>query len=131
MTLKRRKTVLVIDDDQTDVDSTAALITTWGHRAVCAYDGASGILLARSEHPDVILIGMDMPGLGGYAVAKKLRSEPQFKNTLLIAVTGIANSTSRKLASRKVFDLHCAKPFDPAYLRQVISYERDDSASEP
>ncbi|MGQ7390175.1 response regulator, partial [Streptococcus suis] len=60
------------------------------------------------------------PGLSGYEVARQLRQDPAFQDTLLVAVTGYGQDEDRHRSADAGFDHHLVKPVDPGTLRQVL-----------
>ena len=111
--------VLVIDDN---VDATRALkrlLRVMGYSVTIAQDGQSGIDLARQLHPDVILLDIGLPRMDGYAVARHLRSLPDFVTTRIIALTGYGQDASEKVRAAGM-DRHLVKPVDADELQAAI-----------
>ncbi|HYC61186.1 MAG TPA: ATP-binding protein [Thermoanaerobaculia bacterium] len=79
--------ILVIDDDET----VRYTIVSFARRAQSvileADNGLAGIALAQSEHPDVILLDLMMPGIGGHEVLQRLKSDPQTSAIPVVVVT--------------------------------------------
>ena len=67
--------LLIVDDERRMADLLRKGLTEEGHTAVCAYDGAEGLALAKNYEFDVIILDIMMPKLSGYELAKRLRSE--------------------------------------------------------
>jgi DNA-binding response OmpR family regulator len=67
--------LLIVEDETHMADLLRKGLTEEGHNAICAYDGAEGLDLARSYEFDVIILDVMMPKLNGYDVAKRLRAE--------------------------------------------------------
>jgi len=66
--------VLTIDDDSSMTELLGVLLRSQGMEVLSCNNGAQGIELARSEHPDIILLDLIMPGTDGWEVCKTLRS---------------------------------------------------------
>ena len=66
--------LLIVEDETHMADLLRKGLTEEGHNAICAYDGAEGLDLARSYEFDVIILDVMMPKLNGYDVAKRLRA---------------------------------------------------------
>jgi CheY-like chemotaxis protein len=114
--------VLVVDDFPDQVDSLALLLTLWGHRPMCAYDGAAALELARAQPPDVALLDLEMPGgVDGYELARRLRARPETARTLLVAVTGSGQERDLRRCREAGFDHHLLKPFDTRQLEQILT----------
>jgi serine phosphatase RsbU (regulator of sigma subunit)/DNA-binding response OmpR family regulator len=69
-------TVLVVDDDPISRDFLRTLLGYRGHLACEAADGATGLMLARRQPPDLVITDVLMPDLDGYELARMLRSQP-------------------------------------------------------
>jgi len=79
-----------------------------------AYDGPTGIALAREFAPDVVLLDLGMPGMSGYDVARALRA--QGSRQTIVAVTGWGDTAAKRQAREAGFDHHLVKPVDEADL---------------
>ena len=110
MQKNKRKTVLVIDDDRNAADLLMIVIRGRGHEAHVAYDSRTGLDLALQLTPDVIFYDVGMAHSGGYRVAQILRGQPQFDNTLLIALTEYGSEDDRMHALRAGFNKQLRKP---------------------
>ena len=102
--------VLVIEDNVDGAETLAAVLELHGHRAHIATDGLLGLTKARELKPDVILCDLDLPGLDGYEIARRLRAEGEMLATRLIALSGYAGATDKQLALEAGFTAHLAKP---------------------
>ena len=81
--------ILIIDDQRDSADTMAMLLRMIGHEVRTAYDGPTGLDLARLQPPEVVLCDVSMPGMSGLEVARRLRRELGLRDALLVAVTGI------------------------------------------
>lgn len=124
MTIPRKK-ILIIDDDRDGADALGTLLRLWGHDTEVAYDGYSGLLLANRTNPEIILVDLAMPGLDGFEVVRQLRQEPKFKRTLIAALTGYADVSTRQRAHESGFSLHCRKPLEPDDLQELIAHHEN------
>jgi CheY-like chemotaxis protein len=80
------------------------------HEVQVAYDGESGLKLAKKFHPEVVLLDIGLPGIDGYEVAKRLRGEPEGDHLLVAAVTGYGQEEDRRRSKEAGFDEHLLKP---------------------
>jgi two-component system alkaline phosphatase synthesis response regulator PhoP len=84
------KKILLIDDDVDFVAANRLLLEAKGYCVVKAYDGDSGIALAKEEIPDLILLDVMMThDTEGFDVSRRLKDIPELKNTVVIMLTGI------------------------------------------
>ena len=74
--------------------------------------------------PDAILLDIGLPDSSGYEIARLLRADPSFSETLLIALTGFGSVSDRRRALDAGFDQHLTKPIDFAALRRALQRGR-------
>jgi len=117
----QRLSVLVVDDNVDAAQTLEALLEAHGHRALVAFDGETGLKLARENVPDVILLDIGLPGMNGYEVARAIRGTPALQGVVLAAVTGYGTDEDRREAVDAGFDVHLSKPVDYVTLCQRIA----------
>lgn len=102
------------------------LLTSFGHQALEAHEGAEGIEKARREKPDLILVDIHMPRMDGYEVARILSADTECSQIPLVAVTALAMVGDRERILSSGFSGYIAKPIDPeAFSTQVGGYLRE------
>ena len=69
--------ILIVDDSPTEVHVMKKALERHGYRTAVAVDGAEGIRLARSMHPDLIFMDIVMPGVNGYQATRTLLNDPE------------------------------------------------------
>ncbi|HET9024731.1 MAG TPA: PAS domain S-box protein [Burkholderiaceae bacterium] len=116
-----RKRVLVVDDNVDAAESVAMILRLSGYDVRCTYDGVSALDAAKAYHPDVVVLDIGLPGISGYEVARRLRLDPEFEDTPLVAVTGYGQEADRRRSEKAGIDYHLTKPVDPATLQQLLS----------
>ncbi len=110
---------LVIDDTRDAADVMQMLLECEGAATEVAYDGASGIALARQKNPHVILLDIGMPDMDGYDTCRAIRQLPG-QNALIIALTGWGQEEVKQRALQAGFDAHLTKPVEPDKLTELI-----------
>jgi signal transduction histidine kinase len=123
--------ILVVDDNQDSACSMTLLLELQGHQVQVAHAGQAALQLAAQSNPDVILLDIGMPGMNGYEVAKHLRSQPAFADTLLIAVTGYGRASDVKQTESAGFDHHLVKPIDYDKLQSLLEARSSRRAGSP
>ncbi len=113
--------ILIADDNQDAAETLALLMRLARHEVHVACDGAAALELAERIRPDVALLDIGMPGLTGYEVAERIRSEPWGREVLLIAVSGWGQQSDKDRAQMAGFDLHLTKPVDPSEFEQLMA----------
>jgi len=111
--------VLVVEDDEDTRFLYAESLVHLGYRVAGERDGASGIEAAFRLRPDVILMDMSMPGIGGVEAIRTLKADPRTRDCLVVVVTG--SGMKWFAAARDAgCDVFCRKPFDPTAIVHVL-----------
>jgi len=71
--------------------------------------------------PDVVLLDVMMPGIDGYEVCRRLKSEPRVGNSLVVLMTAGDQAAERARAREAGADLYVPKPFSPAELLRLVT----------
>lgn len=109
--------VVHIEDRRENRILVRKLLEAAGHEVIDAVDGVTGIDLATSVSPDMVLIDINLPGLDGYEVVTKLRGQPGLTETPIVAVTAEGD---RDRAVALGFDGLIAKPIQVATFESVL-----------
>src|SRR6185436_11391278 len=83
--------ILHIEDDPANRLLVKKLLTSAGFEVIEAADGLEGVRKAMTERPDLVLVDIAIPGLDGYEVTLRLRSEPQLRGVPIVALTAEGN----------------------------------------
>jgi CheY-like chemotaxis protein len=111
---------LVVDDNVDAAHCLALLLQLNRCEVRTAHDGANALKVADSFQPDVILLDIGLPGMDGYEVARRLREQPAFAKTILVAITGYGREEDVARSREAGFDCHLVKPVDPARLQSLM-----------
>jgi CheY-like chemotaxis protein/anti-sigma regulatory factor (Ser/Thr protein kinase) len=114
-----RLRALVVEDNRDARDMLRALLELSGHEVHEAEDGDQALEVAARVELDVALIDIRLPGLDGYEVARRLKSQGHPRR--LIALTGYGQPDDVKRAREAGFDAHLLKPVDPDALARALS----------
>src|SRR5947208_289157 len=114
----RRLRVLVADDCPDTRKSLRLLLKSWGCDCREAADGEEAVHLAVEFLPDIVLLDILMPGLGGYEAARRLRH--LVPSSRLIALTGHSGAGDVLAAVEAGFDHFLIKPCPPTELRKLL-----------
>ena len=123
-------TILHIEDEPANRLLVRKLLTPAGFEVIEAVDGIDGIKKARGCRPDLILVDIAIPGMNGYEVTLRLRSEPQLQGVPIVAITA---EGSRDASLAVGCDGFLQKPIDArSFARNVRGYLRGErEASTP
>jgi PAS domain S-box-containing protein len=112
--------ILVVDDNRDAAESLGLLLSAEGHTVQMAFDGLMALELAASFEPEVVLLDIGLPGLDGYAVAQRLREQPETRAALIIAITGYGQGEDRARAIALGFDHYLIKPVDLTQINELL-----------
>ena len=114
--------VLVVEDNLDTVHTLVTLLRQDGHEVDFAINGYAALEVAERFRPEVVLLDLGLPGMDGFDVCARLKSEPAFTGIRIIAVTAYAHDEHRVRSRAAGCDLHIAKPYDP---RQLLAAVRE------
>ncbi|MBL8287680.1 MAG: response regulator [Rubrivivax sp.] len=127
--------ILVIEDNPVNLELMQYLLLAWQYEVLTATNGAQGLALAASQRPDLVVCDIQMEGIDGYEVARRLRADPALCHIPLVAVTAFAMVGDHEKALAAGFDRHLPKPIDPASfiaaIQPLLSGERVPPAPRP
>jgi PAS domain S-box-containing protein len=113
--------VLVVDDNEQLARGMARLLSRAGHEVRVARDGPAAVEVAREYLPEYILLDIGLPGMDGYEVARRLRSEESSSRAQLIAVSGYGQPDDIRRAHEAGFDRHLVKPVNTEALMALLA----------
>jgi PAS domain S-box-containing protein len=117
--------VLIIEDNRDTAESLSTLLQMEGHKVNVAYDGPSGVELARTVQPDVVLCDVGLPGgMDGYQVVRSIRAD-QTMEPHLFALSGYGQNEDRRQAREAGFHRHFVKPVDYRELSEALAMASD------
>ncbi|MEO5714939.1 MAG: ATP-binding protein [Luteolibacter sp.] len=116
-----RGRILVIDDGVSTADILSMFLDLEGYDTRTAYNGATGLEIARDHCPQVAFIDIGMPEMDGNETARRMREIPGCESTILIALTGWGQEDDRRKTQEAGFNHHLVKPAAPATLREMLA----------
>lgn len=114
------KKVLVIEDNENNLYLMRFILGQLGHTVIEARDGASGVEMARTSMPDLILMDIQLPVMDGYDATRRIREEDALKEVPIIAVTSYAMPGDREKTLNAGCTAYVEKPIDPASFIKVL-----------
>ena len=119
----RRKTLLVVDDEPTNVDLIRELVAEAGLplEFVSASNGHEAVVRAHELGPDLILMDLKMPGLDGWEATRRLKADPATARIPVIALTAQAMPGDRDQALAAGCEGYVTKPIDIAALLALLA----------
>jgi len=113
--------VLVVEDDVAVAESTVLWLTMEGYETRVVHTGEAALEQAPKFHPQIVLLDIGLPGMDGYATARRLRAMDNGAELYLVAVTGYGNEEAQTRSRQAGFDYHLVKPVDPKVLGGLLS----------
>jgi two-component system, cell cycle response regulator DivK len=113
-------TILIIEDNRTNMKLATLLVRNAGHAALCAVDAETGLTLARSERPHLILMDIQLPGIDGLAATRLLKQDPATAAIPVIALTAMAMRGDDQKTKDAGCDAYITKPLRYQELYEAI-----------
>jgi len=115
------KKILIVDDEQDTLSVLGKGLTAEGYLIIKADNGGDALVVATSEHPDLIILDVLMPGMDGGEVARRLKGIPETEDIPVIFLTGMfpkreEEKEGHTVAGHVLFD----KPYDILKLATAI-----------
>ena len=113
-----QKTILIVDDDRELVDGLRLVLERQGYRVLQAHDGGQGKQFIYNQRPDLVILDMMMPRMGGYPVLEHFKDKPDTPPIIMIT----ANEGSRHKMYAEVLGVvdYIRKPFATEKLLEAV-----------
>ena len=115
-----KATILLVEDTKEVTMMIKDYLELAGYKVVTAQDGVDAIVQAKLVRPDLILMDVQMPRMDGLEATRKLRSEPNFRATPIIALTALAMPSDRERCLEAGMDEYISKPVNLKVLVKII-----------
>lgn len=116
-----RATILIVDDDARGRDTLEAILTGLGHELRFAQNGQDALTQARENPPDLILLDIMMPGIDGFEVCRRLRTDSVLAAVPVIMTTALDDKASRIAGIDAGADDFISKPMDRLEIRARVN----------
>jgi len=103
-------TILVVEDNAANLKLAAFLLESAGHTVISARDAEAGLTLARSEHPALMLMDIQLPGMDGLVATGLLKADEATRGIPVIALTALAMKGDEERIRAAGCDGYIAKP---------------------
>jgi two-component system, cell cycle response regulator DivK len=104
--------ILLVEDNEMNRDMLSRRLERKGYQVLLAVDGRSGVEMARTQAPDLVLMDMSLPVLDGWEATRLLKAAPDTRHLPVIALTAHAMSSDRGKALEAGCDDYDTKPID-------------------
>jgi len=121
--------ILVIEDNPANMKLASLLLTNVGHSVLSAVDAESGLVIARADQPDLILMDIQLPGMDGLTATALLKKDPATVAIPVIALTAMAMKDDQEKTRVAGCDAYIAKPLRYQEFYRVIDQLLSKAAS--
>jgi putative two-component system response regulator len=112
--------ILAVDDEQINLDLLVRLLSQHGYQVETALDGEAALLAIERLPPDLVLLDIQLPGIDGFEVCRRIKQNPATRLIPVVLVTGL-NAREHKIRGIDAgADDFLSKPFDTAELRARV-----------
>lgn len=129
-----REKILVVEDDPAALRLVTFTLESAGYEVIPAVNGIEGLRKAQEEQPDLLVLDLMLPGIDGYEVCHRLRSDPAGRERRLpiLMLTAKSQETDRAMAEKMGVDLYLSKPVPPeeitAAVHSLLSQRQEEHA---
>ena len=120
--------ILIIEDNPTNMKLANTVLSRSGYQVMEASDAEAGLLLIKAEHPDLILMDIQLPGMDGLTATGILKQDPATRHIPVIALTAFAMKGDKEKMLAGGCDDYLTKPIDYKVLLQTVASLLDDGA---
>jgi len=122
--------ILIVEDNPRNMRLFSMILKAAGYTLLEAADGDEALAKAVQEHPDLILMDVQLPGLSGLDVTRRLRQMPGFERVPIIAISAYAMKGDRERIIEAGCDTYLSKPVNTRELPAVVAAMLADRESE-
>jgi len=104
--------ILIVDDNPTNLKLLEYLLSSRGYEVRSAADAQQALTLVESFHPRLMLVDLQLPGMDGRELTRRLKSDPRTHDVIIVAVTAYAMKGDEEKARAAGCDAYVTKPID-------------------
>ncbi len=117
------KTVMIVEDNELNMKLFNDLLQSQGYSTIQTANGMEALNLARSHHPDLILMDIQLPEISGLEVTKWLKEDEELRHIPVVAVTAFAMKGDEERILAGGCEGYISKPISvPHFLETIASY---------
>lgn len=127
-----REPILVVDDNAVNLKLIRVLLTSEGYDVRVAVDAEDALTTLSSFAPRLILMDIQLPGMDGFALTRKLKADPAFRDVIIVALTAYAMIGDEQRVREAGCDGYLSKPIDTRTFPSLVArYLGTDVAQRP
>jgi CheY-like chemotaxis protein len=113
--------ILVVDDNPTNAKLVAYVLARAGYRVATAADATEALAAIASARPRLILMDLQLPGIDGFELTRRLKADPATAAIVIVAVTAYAMTGDEDRARAAGCDGYLPKPIDTRTLAETVA----------
>ncbi len=114
------KSVLIVEDNQNNAELLEDILSVRGYNVTIVTRGEDALESVEKMKPDLILMDIQLPGIDGYEITRRLKKDPFTKDIIIIAVTAYALKGDEMKALRAGCDDYVSKPINTRELPEMV-----------
>ena len=114
------KSILIVEDNQTNAQLLKDVLVIKGYEVFIVTNGDDALASMEASKPDLVLMDVQLPGMDGYEVTRKMRDNPETKELPVIAVTAYALKGDKEKAMDAGCDGYMSKPINTRELPKMV-----------
>lgn len=116
------KKILIVEDDPAALRLASYTLESEGYEVITAVNGVEGLRKAQQEAPDLVVLDIMLPGIDGFEVCHRLRSDPDAPQarTPILMLTAKSQEADREMGQKVGGDLYISKPATPEELTEAV-----------
>jgi DNA-binding response OmpR family regulator len=118
--LPESHTVLVADDSMTILAMVSSRLSRAGYDVITASRGDDALRLAQESRPQLVLLDVEMPGLDGVEVARRIRADEALAGTFIVLLTSLSEASDVAAGMEAGANAYLTKPFSPQDLQTQV-----------
>ncbi|MBN2725720.1 MAG: response regulator [Deltaproteobacteria bacterium] len=111
-------TILVADDSPTSRKAISSVLEPLGHEIIQAYDGAEAWEKIQISKPDIVILDILMPKIGGFELSRQIKTTSNLSHIGIIILTSLKQQTNKYWGLKQGADFYLTKPAHP---RELVS----------
>ena len=116
------QTIFIVDDHPVNLELVKVVLTLEGYEVHTATDAESALSALSELTPDLILMDVQLPGMDGLELARRLKSDPHLRNSRIVALTAYAMKGDQEKALAAGCQGYLSKPIDTRTFPKVVAH---------
>ena len=124
--VKEKARILLVEDNEANLLMTQDYLESYGYQVISARDGDEALTMMDENPPDLVLMDIQMPGMDGFEVLRRIRLQPRFASVPIIALTALAMPGDRERCLEAGANEYLSKPVELKFLLYAVEKFTDD-----